>query len=489
MYGRMHLLYHSLRMYGEVAPDKRLFGDASGWLTTCEVKDRVDRAAGCLERLGIRQGDWVALRMNQTSQAAIWLLALQALGVVAVLTDPRSEAADFLSRCTGNIQPKWEIYAEDGWVLHRMSTGRREPLSMDGTCPELPTLTGREPAMVIFTSGSTGKSKGVVLCQQNLISNLLDSAPLGWYSEDDVALGALPLYHVFGLALLTGSIVLRYGLYFTPGSDLNTVLATIQEQGITRMNGVPALYLNIARNQENYDLHTLRVGYIGASACTPAQFAEIEDRLGMTLVSVYGMSECIGISCSSYKDPRAVRSGGVGKFYPMNQGKILREDGTEAAPGETGEVCVNGPMRMLGYFDEAETREAIDEQGFLHTGDLGYVDETGVLHLTGRKKDIIIRNGVNLSPRRIEEALLSIPGVTQAVVVGIPHPVQGEVPCAMAVSRHSELAIMALLVSRLQKNEIPVGISVVEQIPLTASGKPQKVKIREVLTQWAKARS
>lgn len=482
-------IYAYLRAFAQKSPAHPLFGDVEGWLTAKAVLDKVHGAAGSLHRLSIGRGDWVALRMNQTSQAAIWLLALQALGTVAVLTDPRSEAADCLTRCTGNIRPEWEIYAEDGWVLHHLPTGHREALSMDGTCPELPVLTGKEPAMVIFTSGSTGKSKGVILCQQNLISNLLDSAPLGWYMEEDVALGTLPLYHVFGLALLTGSIVLRHSLFFTSGADLNTVLSTIQAQGITRMNGVPALYLNMARRKGDFDLHTLRVGYIGASACTAEQFAQMEDGLGMTLVSVYGMSECIGISCSSYRDSRQVRAGGVGKFYPMNQGRIMRMDGTEAAPGEIGEVCVNGPMRMLGYCDDSETREAIDDQGFLHTGDLGYVDETGVLHLTGRKKDIIIRNGVNLSPRRIEEALLSIPGVAQAVVVGIPHPVQGEVPCAMAVSRHSELTLTAELSKQLPKNEIPVGISVVEEIPLTASGKPDKVKIREVLTQWAKARS
>lgn len=482
-------LYSYLAEYAKAAPGRRLLGDSRGWLSVQTVKDRVDGAAGCLVNQGIRQGSWVALRMNQTAEAAIWLLALQALGAVAVLTDPRSEAAEYLTRCTGNIRPEWEIYVENSWMLHHLPTGRREPLAMDVPCPELPKLTGREPAMVIFTSGSTGKSKGVILCQQNLISNLLDSAPLGGYSEDDVALGALPLHHVFGLALLTGSIVLRHSLYFTPGADLNTVLSTIQAQGITRMNGVPALYLNMARRKGDYDLHTLRVGYIGGGPCTAEQFAEIEAGLGMTLVPVYGMSECIGISCSSYRDSQAVRSGGVGKFYPMNRGKILREDGTEAAPGEIGEVCVGGPMRMLGYCDSAETREAIDEYGFLHTGDLGYVDETGVLHLTGRKKDIIIRNGVNLSPRKIEEALLSIPGVAQAVVVGIPHPVQGEVPCAMAVSRYSELTLTAELSKRLPKNEIPVGISIVEEIPLTASGKPDKVKIWEVLTQWAKVRS
>lgn len=481
-----HTLHHALSAFAQEDGSCRLLGDKNGWLTAGELLEKELGYAGFLARQGIRKGDWVALRMKQDVPSAVLLLALQALGAVAVLTDPRSEATAFLAGCTGEIHPRWELFADEDWLLRNLETGTRAVVSPANSCPSLPQMEGTEPAMVIFTSGSTGKSKGVILSQQNLISNLLDSAPLGGYFEDDVALGALPMYHVFGLALLTGAIVLRYRMYITPGNDLQTLLSTIEQQGITRMNGVPALYLNMARNKGSFDLHTLRMGYIGASATTPEQFAEIEEALGMTLVSVYGMSECIGISCSSYLDSREKRAGGVGPFYPMNTGKILRFDGSECAEGEVGEVCVNGPMRFLGYCDDAETKEAIDEKGFLHTGDLGYVGADGVLHLTGRKKDIIIRNGVNLSPRHIEEALLAVPGVLQAVVTGVVHDVQGEVPCAMAVSARTEKEILEAL--RLPKNEIPIGILLTEQIPLTASGKPDKVKIREVLTQWVKAR-
>lgn len=154
----------------------------------------------------------------------------------------------------------------------------------------------------------------MVLSQGNLVSNLLDSAPLGGYSEDDVALGALPMDHVFGLALLTGAIVLRHRLYLTAVTAPEELLQVIAREKIARMNGVPSLYLSMAK---------------------------------------------------------------------------------KARPGE---VCVCGPMRMLGYHGPEQTARAIDADGFLHTGDLGFVDENGILHLTGRKKDVIIRNGVNLPP-------------------------------------------------------------------------------------------
>lgn len=138
--------------------------------------------------------------------------------------------------------------------------------------------------------------------------------------------------------------------------------------------------------------------------------------------------------------------------------------------------------RMLGYFRDPEaTRAAIDADGFLHTGDLGYLDGDGILHITGRIKEIIIRNGVNLSARRIEEALLSVPGVSAAAVVGIPDAKQGEVPAAMAVSDRTEVELLADLAEKLPKNEIPIRIWLTESIPLTHSGKPDKQTIRKLL--------
>ena len=178
---------------------------------------------------------------------------------------------------------------------------------------------------------------------------------------------------------------------------------------------------------------------------------------------------------------------GVGPFYPANCGRIIREDGAQAAPGEEGEVCVRGPMRMLGYRDPAQTAQAVDGDGFLHTGDLGYVDGGGVLHLTGRKKDVIICNGVNLSPRRIEEALLSLPGVRGAAVVGLPDELQGERPWAAVCAGGTPARILDGLRALLSKNELPAGIIWVDALPMTGSGKPDKQAVKELIRQWRNA--
>lgn len=481
----MKTLYDYLNVAQLVQPHGKLLGDRNGWFTTEQTHAWVDSAAGKLAGLGLKRGSVAALRMSQCKESVILLLALQAIGVLSILTGYHQEIHDALDGVDLTVKPELFLWEQDGvWLaeyrgkVHQWDRLPCRPFSVSDHSDA--------PAFVIFTSGSTGKQKGVILSQWNLISNLLDSANLGGYSEDDIALGALPLCHVFGLALMTGAIVLRHSLYITPGAELNTVLQAIEREKITRMNGVPSLYLRMAEQRQRYDLRSLRVGFIGGAPCTSEQFEKIETELDMILVPVYGMSECVGISCASWRDSRQERIGGVGRFYSMNEGKILRSDGKEANPGEVGEVCVRGAMRFLGYSREEQTRETVDADGFLHTGDLGYLDERGILHLTGRKKDIIIRNGINLSPRKIEEALLNIPGVTDATVVGIDHPVQGQVPCAIAVTSRTELELLALLTSRLHKNEIPMGIHIVDKLPRTASGKPDKETIREVLQAWAK---
>lgn len=452
-------LHSFLTEYALRNPDRKLLGDPSSWLTARELVSRVEDRAESLGQRGV--GGFVAIRAYRMLETVIDILALQLLGASAVLTDPRHAVPAFL---------------EDAEI----------PVSaiMDGN--EVSVITAEEtkknkpeaPGFLIFTSGSTGKPKAVMLSQYNLVNNLLDSQPLGDYRADDIALGILPLDHVFGLVLLAGICVLGYGLYLPEGKDIPSILSAIESEGITRMNGVPSLYMAMAEACDDYDLSSLRAGFIGGGPWIADQFARMEEKLGMTLIPVYGMSEFIGIACGDYRTSRECRASGGAPFYSMNVGKILLPGGSEAAPGQVGEICVDGPARMVGYFGDDTPRETL-----LRTGDLGYLDADGYLHLTGRKKDIIIRNGVNLSPRRIEEAILSIPGVTEAAVVGLPDERAGELPWAMAVCT-GHIDFPAELANRLHKNEILAGVHVVDALPKLPSGKPDYQAIREVLETW-----
>ena len=462
-------LHSYLTELAEREPQKPLLGGPDRWLDAAAVLERTEALAWTLEQQGIRSGDLVALRTRRSLETALTMLAIQAIGAVAVLTDPRKEPQEFLRNSSVEILAAHFIDPAglDVWELPPL------PFPVRDADP-------KAPGFIIFTSGSTGKQKAVMLSQYNLVNNLIDSQPLGYYREDDLALGALPMDHVFGLVLLAGVCVLGYGIFFPDKTDIPSILSAIETQKITRMNGVPSLYLAMAEQADQYNLSSLRAGFIGGGPCTPEQFRRIEEALQMTLISVYGMSECIGVSCASFREPWEVRASGVGRFYSMNTGKVLLEDGSEAAPGQEGEIWVTGPARMVGYYPNI-----MPEDELLPTGDLGFVDETGILHLTGRKKDIIIRNGNNLSARKIEEALLAIPGVEDAAVVGLPDEKCGEIPYAIMVCKEDILRrIWIGLHERLPKNEIPVEILRTAALPRTASGKTDKQRIREVIRQW-----
>lgn len=475
-------LHSCLRELARGEPDKILIGCDSIWLSAAQVLARTEAVATKLIQLGLRSGDLVALRSHRSVDTILMILGLQAMGAVAVLTDPRHRADSFLEANAPSI-PVTAII--DRGLLTDKRT-HKQTFITPGTLPEgsfsEKTIDPHAPGFIIFTSGPAGTCKAVMLSQYNLINSLLDSRPLGDYREDDIALGALPLDHVFGLVLLAGTVVLHYALYLPDRTDIASILQAVQQQRLTRMSGVPSLYLAMAEKSEKYDLSSLRAGFIGGGPCTQEQFVFIEERLDMTLIPVYGISEFIGISCGSFRDPQEIRARGVGRFFPTNRGKILLPDSTEARSGQVGEICVDGPARMIGYFGDGTPRPEL-----LHTGDLGYVDEDGILHIRGRKKDMITRNGISLSPLRIEQALLAIPGVEEAAVVGLSHATQGQVPWAMAVSRRTELELLAYLPRLLARNEIPLGIYLVDAIPKNASGKPDKNKIQEMLLQWAKA--
>ena len=198
---------------------------------------------------------------------------------------------------------------------------------------------------------------------------------------------------------------------------------------------------------------------------TAEQLRYIEGELGLQLMPGYGMSECVGISTMNYGASVEERATGVGKLYPMTEIRFTAD----------GEICVRGATQMIGYYnDAAATKEAVDKDGFLHTGDLGYIDEKGFLRINGRKKDIIIRNGNNLSAVEIERKILSLPQVKDVCVVGIPDEKQGEAPCALIVA-DGEVDLTAVLT----KIELPAKIIYTEKIPLTSSGKPDKQAIKK----------
>ena len=492
-------IFEYFREYAAECKDRRFLFDESRCYTVEDAYQEAIAIGNLLYAYGIRAGSVVALRCTRSLDTCLIYLALQMIGATTLLTDPHQSVENFL-RDAGtraeflitNERASDDISANGNWEIS--GKGSLE-ISYPASEEERAFPTAKDlhtPATVVFTSGSTGKGKGVMLSQYNLVNHIRNFSVSGCYLEDDISAELLPVHHVFGLAVLLMGLIKRYCILFPKTVDIKYVAECIESYKITRLDGVPsfALALSEYHRDTGFCADSLRVGVLGGAPSTKAQFDLIEQELGIKLLPVYGQSECIGITGADETQSVSVRSSTVGRFLPMNQGFILDGNDAEVLQGEEGEICVKGPAVMLGYLDDAEaTRETIDEDGRLHTGDIGYLDGEGNLHISGRKKDIIIRNGNNISTGKIEGALHSLDAVSRAAVVGVRHEKWGEVPCALIVMESgrtvSEDEIKKALSEHLAKNEMPEKILFTETLPLTPSGKPDKQKIKELFSQNA----
>ena len=483
-----------LEDYVAHSPDKTFLFDEERSFTVAQTYDKVIAIGNRLFSLGVREGSTAALRCTRSIDTCLIYLSLQAMGAAVLMADPHQDVERFLEDTDAkaeflitNQSASSDISANGSWeVLGLGSLEIGYPSPAEARLFPLVTKL-HAPATVIFTSGSTGKSKGVMLSQYNLVNHIRNFAVSGCYYEIDVSAEMLPVHHVFGLAVLLMGIVQRYCIFFPKALDVAYISSCIETHRITRLDGVPSFALALAQQhqQTGFRADSLRVGVLGGAPSSKAQFDFIEQELGIQLLPVYGQSECIGITGANETQSDIVRSSSVGKFLPMNEGFLLDANGNEVPQGQEGEICVKGPAVMLGYLGDPEsTREAIDEQGRLHTGDLGYLDEDGNLHISGRKKEIIIRNGNNISVGKIEQAVLSLAAVAQAAVVGVSHPKYGEVPCVLAVLKPeaalSEADMKAALTQSLSKIELPEKILFTDALPLTSSGKPDKQRIKKM---------
>lgn len=477
--------------YAAERPGQPFLVNENRTVTAAQAEAVIQKLSTFFRCCGMRKGTVVALRITRTIQGALLFLALQDVEACTILTDAHRPVREEAEACAQSITAEYLISEkedlQDGacffenWCMTQKRTERQTEKQVAGS-----------GGIVIFTSGSTAKSKAVLLGQKQFLENIRGTEALGGYQEQDRALALLPMNHIFGLALLFGAVILQHTLFFPEHTDVQYLLHCVETYRLTRMNGIPSVYQAMAEACAGYDLSTLRYGLIGGAPSTPEQFCAIEKRLGMTLIPVYGMSECIGISCASWRDGLEQRSCGVGPFYKENTGKIIKADGTEAAIGEEGEICVKGPAQMTGYLNEEEAGSGVDAEGFLHAGDLGYLDAQCWLHISGRKKEIFIRNGYCISFRKIEEALLQIPEVREAAVVALDDPKVGEIPAAMVVLYDAEscetLHEKLKKSEKLTRQELPEWIVSCDFLPKTASGKTDKQKIRYLLEKgWKDA--
>ncbi|MCL2080989.1 MAG: AMP-binding protein [Oscillospiraceae bacterium] len=343
---------------------------------------------------------------------------------------------------------------------------------------------------ILYTSGTTGFPKGVMLTHHNLVNNGYFIGENMKFTHKDRLCIPVPFFHCFGLVLgmmacvTHASTMVPIEAYSPLG-----VLEAVQAEKCTAVHGVPTMFIFILDHPDfaKYDVSTLRTGIMAGSTCPIEVMRRVFDQMNMSeIVIVFGQTECSpGMTMSQTDDPIEKRVSTVGRLLPHTEGKIIDpETGEPCPPNVQGEICTRGYLLMKGYYKMPEaTAAAIDEEGWLHTGDVGLVDEEGYYVITGRIKDMIIRGGENVYPREIEELIYHHPAVRDVQVVGVPSKKFGEEICAYIIIKDGETAseqdIKDFVAARMSRHKIPSYIIFTDSFPMNAAGKILKYKMRD----------
>ncbi|MBA4493174.1 AMP-binding protein [Paenactinomyces guangxiensis] len=341
-----------------------------------------------------------------------------------------------------------------------------------------------------YTSGTTGFPKGVMLTHYNIVNNARNIAECMNLTPADRLCIPVPFFHCFGCVLGTlacasvGATMIPLTM-FEPGAVLNAV----EQEKCTGLHGVPTMFISELNHPDfaNTDFSTLRTGIMAGSNCPIEVMRRVTGEMGITELTIaYGQTESSPvITQTKTDDPIEIRVATVGKRLPGVEVKIIDpQTGKEVPPGVQGELCTRGYHVMKGYYKMPEaTAEAIDGEGWLHTGDLAVQDEQGYFKITGRLKDMIIRGGENIYPREIEEFLYTHPKILDVQIVGVPDEKYGEIPIAFVIKKEevqlTEEEVINYCVNQIAKYKIPAQVIFLDQYPMTASGKIQKYKLRE----------
>ncbi|HEY3709321.1 MAG TPA: AMP-binding protein [Amycolatopsis sp.] len=343
-----------------------------------------------------------------------------------------------------------------------------------------------------YTSGTTGFPKGATLSHHNILNNGYFVGELVGYTEQDKVCIPVPFYHCFGMVMGNlactshGACMVIPAPAFEPKATLEAVAA----EQCTSLYGVPTMFIAELNDPgfADHDLSSLRTGIMAGSPCPVEVMKQVIDRMGMTEVSIcYGMTETSPVSTQTRVDDSVERRvSTVGRVGPHLESKVVDPDtGLTLPRGEPGELCTRGYSVMLGYWEQPDkTAEAIDAARWMHTGDLAVMDDEGYLNITGRIKDMVIRGGENVYPREIEEFLYTHPDVLDAQVIGVPDQKYGEELMAWIRVREGAEALTAESVrefctGKLARYKIPRYVHIVDEFPMTVTGKVRKVEMRE----------
>ncbi|RWM00857.1 MAG: AMP-binding protein [Mesorhizobium sp.] len=518
--------------------DAAVFVGQDKRFTWSELSDAVDALAAGFLALGLEKGDRVGIwspnrwewLVTQFATARIGLIlvninpayrlteleyALNKVGCKALVTAAQFKTSDYLGMIE-TLAPEI-AKAEPGKLKAKKLPALKIVIRMgDDNSPgmfnfgDVLAMAGRDehdsldriseslkPADAIniqFTSGTTGAPKGATLTHTNIVNNGNFVTSGIKLTVDDRLCIPVPLYHCFGMSMGTMGCVSKGATMVFPGEgfDAGATLKAVAQERCTGLYGVPTMFVAMLDHADfaGFDLSSLRTGIMAGSPCPIEVMKKVVSLMHMSEVTIaYGMTETSPVSFqSSVDDPLEKRVSTVGRIHPYVEVKAIGADGATVAVGEPGELCTRGYSVMKGYWDDAEkTREAIDAEGWMHTGDLATIDAEGYCNIVGRVKDMVIRGGENVYPREVEEFLYRYPKVKEVQVFGIPDDKYGEELCAWIVLKPGQIAtaeeIKAFCADQIAHYKVPRHIRFRTELPMTVTGKPQKFLMREAMVE------
>ncbi len=357
--------------------------------------------------------------------------------------------------------------------------------------------SGTDPGVMIYSSGTTGKPKGILLSQYGVIENARMTQSVARYQAADRNLAMLPLFSSFGfcwdflmpaLAGATTAVLTRF--------DPQDALKAIAQHRITILVGVPTMFARLfdAPELASTDISSLRLMDVGGGPVSDRLKHDLRHVHGIEIIESYGLTEISPVAAAQVPGD-AHRAGSTGPALPGVEVKVIDSHGKVLPPGEPGELCFRAPTLMVGYWSRPEQTAATIRDGWLHSGDIGTVDEGGHIYIQDRLKDMIVTNGYNVYPKEVENALAEHPAVQNVAVVGVPDEIRGEVIHAFAVLKEGASATSEALIAHcatlIGKHKLPRHVHFTDNLPLTASGKIQRFALRdrarETLTNKDKA--
>jgi long-chain acyl-CoA synthetase len=495
-----------LRLTAERYPDRTALISGDARWTYGQLHEQVERATAALQGLDVATGDRVALVLGNTPVFVEVYAAILRAGAAFVPLLP-GLAPDELRHALADSGARVAVVgperAADVAALAGELPELEHLLAVDAPDVDLPDWRALvdaageavrvdrdadDLAALVYTSGTTGRPKGAVLTRGNLSSNQTQSlAGRFEVGPEDTVLLVLPLAHIYalnvglGACMAVGATMLLVER-FDPGETLEAMV----EHRVTVVLGAPPMYVAWLESGrlDDVDLSAVRLAVSGAAPLPVQVLSRFEDATGIAIEEGYGLTEAAPSVTSNSMAPRA-RPGSVGLPLPGVELRLVDEQGRDVEPGDPGEVWVRGPNVFQGYWNQPEaTEETRTADGWLKTGDIGSRDGDGFLYLVDRLRDLIIVNGFNVYPREVERVLLEDPSVSQAAVVGEPHPLTGETVVAHVVARPGAEVDTDALVARcrtqLARYKAPTRVVVVDHLPHTATGKLRRGMLRTV---------